>query len=520
MSIFVGLLLLFYQLTRTCSFTSSVNRNLHPIQRTRPLQIQTSHLSKRIWNNSPTLTITETAVKNSQQLKSPKKNRGVLQAIWWYSVGWIFHLLSKVFRFLFVRKSDTKEKTQDNNESQDIMVTSVETQIELNKLFPRVNTVNSATVATIINTPFDDSLQIEAKRKEQQDIETARKLIEKRLKEINESKKEVANSSSTTSNISKPVETMSMSLPSSTTVLDTEVMENVKIISKNDDVVVSAVSTTSEEDGEIVTTTTTTTTATTVLMAAENVEAAAAVVESTLLIEEPIKDSKTETSTGVFPAVWKALTSSFAPSVQTSETSETNTVPTENITEKVKYIFGEADAKTVVAVSTISQPEPIDENELNTFAYLEYGPIDPNAVKVEESKIVVQDYVVKPTITSANQLMTGNTDAKDAMAQLKSKGVSGVISYVITELGFWTLYPLVAYILNEYTNANSNGDHNSAVSYFCIVYLYNGIIIMINKSIGSICRIFCRIFNNSTICGSFSIRFSICLVTVCRRKHY
>lgn len=32
-------------------------------------------------------------------------------------------------------------------------------------------------------------------------------------------------------------------------------------------------------------------------------------------------------------------------------------------------------------------------------------------------------------------------------SQIKSKGTSGVISYVITELAFWTLFPLLLYAL-------------------------------------------------------------------------
>jgi hypothetical protein len=32
-------------------------------------------------------------------------------------------------------------------------------------------------------------------------------------------------------------------------------------------------------------------------------------------------------------------------------------------------------------------------------------------------------------------------------SQIKSKGTSGIISYVITELAFWTLFPLLLYAL-------------------------------------------------------------------------
>lgn len=32
-------------------------------------------------------------------------------------------------------------------------------------------------------------------------------------------------------------------------------------------------------------------------------------------------------------------------------------------------------------------------------------------------------------------------------SQIKSKGTSGIISYVITELAFWTLFPLLLYVL-------------------------------------------------------------------------
>lgn len=47
----------------------------------------------------------------------------------------------------------------------------------------------------------------------------------------------------------------------------------------------------------------------------------------------------------------------------------------------------------------------------------------------------------------ANVLQVPSVVPGSMWSQIKSKGTSGVISYVITELAFWTLFPLLLYAL-------------------------------------------------------------------------
>lgn len=160
------------------------------------------------------------------------------------------------------------------------------------------------------------------------------------------------------------------------------------------------------------------------------------------------------------------------PLLKTQENQEVNLVMARKMVEKRLEEIAEARKTTSSVLSSIDTVDPtveeVDGEQLqqrlsfstqsNTIDNIEDTNDGSTEVSSSGKRLILDEKVMKalesPTIVSA----ASQYQPTNSLSQIKSAGISGIIAYVLTELGFWTLYPLTIYAYQSITGDNSGVD--------------------------------------------------------------
>jgi len=110
-------------------------------------------------------------------------------------------------------------------------------------------------------------------------------------------------------------------------------------------------------------------------------------------------------------------------------------LPSAELTTAMPMNGPDEDTTAAMDDGAINSLAAMPEND--TTSAVGYGAIDALANIPEEDVIAVSEVTSDAVVVVPGSMWS----------QIKSKGTSGIISYVITELAFWTLFPLLLYVL-------------------------------------------------------------------------
>jgi hypothetical protein len=324
----------------------------------------------------------------------------------WNPFGWLIAFISKIWHKLFRRKSKIS-KIAENEGKVRLAAAMKALSLELKSTVPDEITIENAEGGeeklNITQMTVKDAFALEQKQKEIE-LAVAKKMVEKRLREMDEEARLATVTAPVTSDLTQtaskvsPVVEENPISPSSTTVSDP----------------IPVIAPSPKDFGVSVSFPT--------------------ITMPMISAAEFLND----------------LDRTFNDMLSNNQNNKAEPLPVP-ITDEAKKVL-------LSTFPDVSHPEKQDPLYLNH----DTGPVDSFAVTVEDRE-TIRDIVVRPLSSlvvkssSSKNVEEESEGGMKTMDRIKSAGVSGIIAYVATELGFWAVYPALILLYNSGAHAADVG---------------------------------------------------------------